>query len=213
VQVALQVALPELDGAVDPIVMSGRDEMTGRAIALADRVEMIAGRAMKWANLRRKPRCDKKIAITIFSFPPDKGNIGTAAYLDVFASVHKVVQSLGHNGYEVKDLPQNGQELMQEILHNPDAMAGSPELNIAAKLIGGRLRKAYTLLSKRSLKSGDPRPVISTPMVKICWFMASITAMCLWVYSRPLAMKAIRCDCCSASPVRPIMALPLTTLI
>jgi magnesium chelatase subunit H len=157
VQVALQVALPELDGAVDPIVMSGRDEMTGRAIALADRVEMIAGRAMKWANLRRKPRCDKKIAITIFSFPPDKGNIGTAAYLDVFASVHKVVQSLGHNGYEVKDLPQNGQELMQEILHNPDAMAGSPELNIAAKLSVADYEK-HTPYFERIVEEWGPAP-------------------------------------------------------
>lgn len=33
VQVALQVAIPELDGAVDPIVLSGRDGLTGRAIA------------------------------------------------------------------------------------------------------------------------------------------------------------------------------------
>jgi magnesium chelatase subunit H len=134
VQVALQVALPELDGAVDPIVMSGRDQMTGRAIALSDRVEMIASRALKWANLRRKPRLDKKIAITIFSFPPDKGNIGTAAYLDVFASIHKVLESLSQNGYDVQDLPTNGDDLMQQILHNPNAMAGSPELNIAAKL-------------------------------------------------------------------------------
>jgi magnesium chelatase subunit H len=134
VQVALQVALPELDGAVDPIVMSGRDQMTGRAIALADRVEMIASRALKWANLRRKPKIDKKIAITIFSFPPDKGNIGTAAYLDVFASIQKVLESLAQNGYDVQNLPENGDRLMEEILHNPQAMAGSPELNIAAKL-------------------------------------------------------------------------------
>ena len=134
VQVALQVALPELDGGVDPIIMSGRDEMTGRAIALGDRVEMIANRALKWANLRRKPRLDKKIAITIFSFPPDKGNIGTAAYLDVFASVHKVAQSLSNNGYDIAGLPTDGHELMQEILHDSNAMVGSPELNIAAKL-------------------------------------------------------------------------------
>ncbi|MDX1978573.1 MAG: magnesium chelatase subunit H [Pseudanabaenaceae cyanobacterium bins.68] len=134
VQVALQVALPELDGAVDPIVMSGRDQMTGRAIALADRVEMIAGRALKWANLRRKPKLNKKIAITIFSFPPDKGNIGTAAYLDVFASIQKVLTALAQNGYDVQDLPATGAELMQQILHNPNALAGSPELNIAAKL-------------------------------------------------------------------------------
>jgi magnesium chelatase subunit H len=134
VQVALQVALPELDGGMDPIVLSGRDGMTGRSHALSDRVETIAARALKWANLRRKPRHEKKLAITIFSFPPDKGNIGTAAYLDVFASIHKVIDSLGRNGYDVQDLPATPQDLISDILHNPSAMAGSPELNIAYKM-------------------------------------------------------------------------------
>ena len=91
IQVALQVAIPELDGAIEPIVLSGRDGMTGRAITLQDRVEAICGRAMKWANLRRKPKADKKVAITVFSFPPDKGNVGTAAYLDVFGSIFEEI--------------------------------------------------------------------------------------------------------------------------
>ncbi|MFB8790348.1 MAG: cobaltochelatase subunit CobN, partial [Potamolinea sp.] len=84
IQVALQIAIPELDGAIEPIIVSGRDGATGKAIALQDRIEAIAQRAMKWANLRRKPKLEKKVAITVFSFPPDKGNVGTAAYLDVF---------------------------------------------------------------------------------------------------------------------------------
>ena len=88
IQVALQIAIPELDGAIEPIIMSGRDGATGKAIALQDRVEAVAGRALKWANLRRKPKLEKKIAITVFSFPPDKGNVGTAAYLDVFGSIY-----------------------------------------------------------------------------------------------------------------------------
>lgn len=134
VQVALQVAIPELDGAVDPIVLSGRDGLTGRAIALSDRMELIAKRALKWANLKRKPRLQKKIAITVFSFPPDKGNVGTAAYLNVFASIHKVIQSLAANGYDVQGLPATADEMMAEILHNPNALAGSPELNIAYRM-------------------------------------------------------------------------------
>ena len=28
----------------------------------------------------------------MFSFPPDKGNVGTAAYLNVFGSIHKVLK-------------------------------------------------------------------------------------------------------------------------
>ena len=39
-----------------------------------------------------------QVAVTIFSFPPDKGNVGTAAYLDVFGSIHSVVTQLKKQG-------------------------------------------------------------------------------------------------------------------
>ncbi len=134
IQVALQIAIPELDGSIDPIILSGRDSATGRAIALQDRIELIADRSIKWANLRHKPKLDKKIAITVFSFPPDKGNVGTAAYLDVFASIHKVIQALQSNGYDVGEFPATATELMNEVLHDAQAQYASPELNIAARI-------------------------------------------------------------------------------
>jgi magnesium chelatase subunit H len=134
IQVALQIALPELDGAIEPIILSGRDGTTGKAIALQDRVEAIAQRAMKWANLRRKPKLHKRVAITVFSFPPDKGNVGTAAYLDVFGSIYKVMESLRDNGYEVEGLPDAPEKLMLEVLHNAQAQYNSPELNVAYKM-------------------------------------------------------------------------------
>jgi magnesium chelatase subunit H len=134
IQVALQIALPELDGGIEPIILSGRDGNTGKAIALQDRVEAIAQRAMKWASLRRKPKLEKRIAITVFSFPPDKGNVGTAAYLDVFGSIHKVMEALQNNGYEVSGVPDTAEALMLEVLHDARAQYNSPELNIAYRM-------------------------------------------------------------------------------
>ncbi|OLP17368.1 magnesium chelatase subunit H [Leptolyngbya sp. 'hensonii'] len=134
IQVALQIAIPELDGAIEPIILSGRDGTTGKAIALQDRVEAVAQRAMKWAALRRKPKMNKKLAITVFSFPPDKGNVGTAAYLDVFGSIFKVMESLKHNGYNVQGLPDSPEALMLEVLHDARAQYSSPELNIAYRM-------------------------------------------------------------------------------
>ncbi|NEO99517.1 MAG: magnesium chelatase subunit H [Symploca sp. SIO2E9] len=134
IQVALQIAIPELDGAIEPIIMSGRDGTTGKAIALQDRIEAVAQRAMKWANLRRKPKLNKKVAITVFSFPPDKGNVGTAAYLDVFGSIYKVMEALKHNGYDVQELPESAEALMQEVIHDAQAQYASPELNIAYRM-------------------------------------------------------------------------------
>ncbi len=134
IQVALQIAIPELDGAIEPIILSGRDGTTGKAIALQDRIEAIASRAMKWANLRRKPKLQKKLAITVFSFPPDKGNVGTAAYLDVFGSIYQVMKALKYNGYDLPELPESAEQLMQEVIHDAQAQYASPELNIAYRM-------------------------------------------------------------------------------
>jgi magnesium chelatase subunit H len=134
IQVALQIAIPELDGAIEPIILSGRDGTTGKAIALQDRIEAIVQRSLKWANLRKKPKLDKKIAITVFSFPPDKGNVGTAAYLDVFGSIYEVMAALKNNGYDVQDLPDSPKDLMEAVIHDAQAQYHSPELNIAYRM-------------------------------------------------------------------------------
>ncbi len=134
IQVALQIAIPELDGAIEPIILSGRDGVTGKAIALQDRIEAVAKRALKWSNLRRKPKLNKKVAITVFSFPPDKGNVGTAAYLDVFGSIYKVMEALQNNGYDLPQLPESPEALMQEVIHDVQAQYASPELNIAYRM-------------------------------------------------------------------------------
>jgi magnesium chelatase subunit H len=157
IQVALQVAIPELDGAIEPIVLSGRDGMTGRAITLQDRVEAIAGRAMKWANLRRKPKLDKKVAITVFSFPPDKGNVGTAAYLDVFGSIYEVMKAMKQNGYDLPELPDSAKELMEAVIHDAQAQYNSPELNVAYRMSVDEYEK-LTPYSEKLHESWGPPP-------------------------------------------------------
>lgn len=157
IQVALQIAIPELDGAIEPIILSGRDGTTGKAIALQDRVESVAQRALKWANLRRKPKLEKKVAITVFSFPPDKGNVGTAAYLDVFGSIHEVMKGLKNNGYDVQDIPETAQELMEQVIHDAQAQYASPELNIAYKMSVPEY-EALTPYSQRLEENWGPPP-------------------------------------------------------
>ncbi|MDY7005362.1 MAG: magnesium chelatase subunit H [Cyanobacteriota bacterium] len=157
IQVALQIAIPELDGAIEPIIMSGRDGATGKAIALQDRIEAVAQRALKWASLRRKPKLDKKVAITIFSFPPDKGNVGTAAYLDVFGSIYEVVKALKGNGYDIQDLPDSAEELMKQVIHDATAQYQSPELNIAHRMSVAEYER-LTPYSERLHENWGPPP-------------------------------------------------------
>jgi len=134
VQVALQVALPELDGAIEPIIFSGRDGVTGRSIPQADRIATLTARAMKWASLRRKKVAEKKVAVTVFSFPPDKGNVGTAAYLNVFGSIFECLKTMKQAGYNVGEIPKTVEDLVDEVLHEKEARLASPELNIEYKM-------------------------------------------------------------------------------
>ncbi len=56
------------------------------------RKHALSRRCSPCAQLAKKRTAEKKLAITVFSFPPDKGNVGTAAYLNVFGSIYRVLQ-------------------------------------------------------------------------------------------------------------------------
>ncbi len=64
-------------------------------------------------SLAKKKVAEKKVAITVFSFPPDKGNVGTAAYLNVFGSIYKVLQDLKSQGYTVDGVPEQEEDLIK----------------------------------------------------------------------------------------------------
>ncbi|KXZ56333.1 hypothetical protein GPECTOR_1g294 [Gonium pectorale] len=134
VQVALQVALPELDGAIEPIVFAGRDSNTGKSHSLPDRIASLCSRAVNWARLRKKRNAEKRLAITVFSFPPDKGNVGTAAYLNVFGSIYRVLKNLQREGYDVGPLPPSEEDLIQSVLTQKEAKFNSTDLHIAYKM-------------------------------------------------------------------------------
>lgn len=134
VQVALQVSLPEIDGAIEPLIFSGRDGTSGRSIPMQDRISALATRSLNWANLRRKSNADKKISICLFQFPPDKGNVGTAAYLDVFGSIFSVMEELKLQGYTIEDMPDSVEALQKAILEDPDAGYSMSDLNVEYRM-------------------------------------------------------------------------------
>jgi len=156
VQVALQVALPELDGGIEPVIFSGRDSKTGKSHSMYDRIDVVARRAVKYASLRTKKAKDKKLAITVFSFPPDKGNVGTAAYLNVFSSIYRVMREMKRQGYTV-DLPRSEEELLEQVISDKEAKLSSPELNIAYRMSKDEYEE-LTPYSKDLEESWGPPP-------------------------------------------------------
>jgi magnesium chelatase subunit H len=129
-QATLQVAIPELDGAIAPTVFGGRgagsiDVPAPASQPLPERVEAVADRVAKLVRLRRTPRAERKLAIVLFNFPPNAGNTGSAAYLAVFASLQRVLASLKEQGYTVA-LPGGVDELRTAVCDGNRERFGTP---------------------------------------------------------------------------------------
>ncbi len=134
VESTIMVAIPELDGGTGPIVFGGRGggaaggcegcarhchfegEKGARDVQpCLERAHRLASRVSKLVALRRKDNRDKKVALTIFNFPPNAGNVGTAAYLGVFESILNTLRALKGAGYQV-DVPASVDDLREAIL-------------------------------------------------------------------------------------------------
>ena len=115
-------ALPELDGAIDAIPLGG---LVGEDIYLVpERVKRLTGRLKSWISLRQTPTSEKKIAIILYGFPPGYGATGTAALLNVPRSLLKFLHALKAQGYNVGELPEDGEELIRWVkAANEDILA------------------------------------------------------------------------------------------
>ena len=120
VESTIMVAIPELDGAIAPMVFGGRSDGSGEACqgcanrcrfetsadapkmrACPERAATLAARVARLVALRKAPREARKVAVVLFNFPPNAGAVGSAAYLAVFASLHNTLKALAGAGYDV----------------------------------------------------------------------------------------------------------------
>ncbi|MDR9436682.1 MAG: cobaltochelatase subunit CobN [Thiohalophilus sp.] len=118
-----KVAMPELQGSSQPIVLATRrepfiDPLTGLQIAplepLSQQVNRIVARTANWERLQRKPNSQKRIAIIYYNHPPGRHNVG-ADNLDVPASLWDMLHHLKKAGYRTGPLPKNPEALLERI--------------------------------------------------------------------------------------------------
>ncbi|MFP4146216.1 MAG: magnesium chelatase subunit H [Halorhodospira sp.] len=133
VETTMMVAIPELDGATGPVVFGGRAALPGpdgvcRMEAHPERATMLASRVDRLVRLRRSARSERKLSIVIFSFPPEAGALGSAAYLAVFASLYNTLVELHDAGYRV-ELPASADDLRGRII-NGNANAYGAHANV-----------------------------------------------------------------------------------
>jgi magnesium chelatase subunit H len=132
VQAGMQIAIPEIDGATEPFIYGGIPTRGQEPVALDDRCRRLARRLKRWHTLQTAARKDVKLAIVLFCFPPNKGNIGTAADLDVFPGVFDVLKRLDTDGYRV-ELPDSADDLRERLIYGNSESFGAPA-NVAYRM-------------------------------------------------------------------------------
>ena len=145
VETTMLIALPEIDGATNPTVFAGRHgagACTGCALNCVgtsttrqmapcyERIARLALRTERLGRLRRSAVADRKVAIVLFGFPPNAGAVGTAAYLNVFESLHNTLQGMKAEGYTVNP-PATVAELRAAVLQGNAARYGQ-DANVMA---------------------------------------------------------------------------------
>ncbi len=175
----IMVAIPELDGAIAPMVFGGRSEGAGRPcqgcerhcvhpqtpeaprmLSCPERADALADRVAKLVALRRAPRQDRRLAIVLFNFPPNAGAVGSAAYLAVFASLYNTLKSLAAAGYSV-DVPESVDALRLSLIEGNSAHFGT-DANVHCRISADdQIRRQRGLADIESQWGPAPGKVLS----------------------------------------------------
>ncbi|MFZ0407459.1 MAG: cobaltochelatase subunit CobN [Cyanobium sp.] len=115
-------ALPELDGAIDPVPLGGL--VGDRIYLIPERLKRLTGRLNAWIALRRKAAAERRVAIVLYGFPPGYGATGTAALLHVPDSLMVLLRAMAAQGYRLGPLPTSGEELIRQVKEADQAWIG-----------------------------------------------------------------------------------------
>lgn len=99
IETYFQIALPEMDGVIEPIVISGRNETYYEPIE--SQIDWLVDRTLAWAELKRKPNADKKLAIIYYNNAAGKGSLD-GCYLNVPRSLENILDGLNRSGFRVQ---------------------------------------------------------------------------------------------------------------
>lgn len=161
IQVATNISLTELDGAIEPLVLVHADPTKGKQL-VSENAERFVARVTKRIALRSKPNNQKHLAVVIYCFPPARGAVGTAAYLDVSLSLYKLLIQLKEEGYSV-DIPSSPKELLQSIIGEGEHyFSSSNPLNVAATLPTEKYKQLVPHWKNASKEWGEPPGELNT---------------------------------------------------
>ncbi|MDT9546221.1 MAG: magnesium chelatase subunit H [Chlorobium phaeovibrioides] len=112
-QVTFTYSIPEMDGAVCPVVLGALQD--GKVETVPDRLLRLSGLVKQWLRLRAAANRDKKLALIVYDYPPGLGKKASAALLDVPKTLFSVLHRLKKEGYSVGELPSSAEELFKAL--------------------------------------------------------------------------------------------------
>ncbi|MFN9169851.1 MAG: cobaltochelatase subunit CobN, partial [Dolichospermum sp.] len=137
--IAINVALPEVDGriisrAVSFKTLQTRNHKLETDIVvyepLSDRIEFVTQLAANWVRLRVKMPSERQVALILANYPNTNGRLANGVGLDSPASCVEILKALKLAGYEVGNIPETGDELIQiltsSITNDPEGRDWKP---------------------------------------------------------------------------------------
>lgn len=118
-QSVIMYDLPEMDGSISPVIIGALADQ--EIVTIPERIERVATIAERWVRLRRKPASERRVAMVLYNYPPGLGRLGTAALLNVPATLHALLARMQHDGYRVGKVPETVADLAKRLA----AMEGS----------------------------------------------------------------------------------------
>ncbi len=125
---AMQVALPEVDGRIltRAVAFKELEEIDPatqcpllRYRPLADRIDFTADLAAAWIRLARTAPGERRIALLLANYPSRDGRIANGVGLDTPESCVAVLRALAEAGHAVESIPADGGALMERLLAGP----------------------------------------------------------------------------------------------
>ncbi|MGO4914309.1 cobaltochelatase subunit CobN [Pseudogemmobacter sp. W21_MBD1_M6] len=126
--IAMNVALPEVDGRILSRAVSFKDEAyfdeaTECPIAAyrarGDRIDFVTQLTANWASLRQTQAADRKVALILANYPNKDGRLANGVGLDTPAATVHVLHLLAQNGYTVANPPADSDALMAQVMAGP----------------------------------------------------------------------------------------------
>ncbi len=126
--IAMNVALPEVDGRILTRAVSFKGEARYDAATqssvvvyepVPDRIAFVAELAARWLDLQQTPQEERRIALVLANYPNRDGRMGNGVGLDTPAATVDVLWALEADGYQVEDIPKNGNALVERLSEGP----------------------------------------------------------------------------------------------